>query len=80
MKRALTIRLGNTEISGDPDGMRFSGAVKLKCKLKRVRGNLGRKEVQMVSTGDSFKALCYKEQRSGSVDGGEHYMWEGFLI
>lgn len=80
MKRTLTIGFGNMEISGDPDGASFSGAVKLKSSLKRVRGNLGREEVQMVSTGDSFKAFCYKEQGSGSVDGGEHCMWEGFLI
>lgn len=31
--------------------------------------DLGREEVQTVSTGDSFEALVTKEQRSGSAGG-----------
>lgn len=53
--------------------------VKLKARLKKAKRSLGREEVQIVSTGDSFKAFCYKEERSGSVGGGGHWMQEGIL-
>lgn len=57
-------------IFGNPARTSFGGAVKLKARLE-VKESLGREEVQMLSTGDSFKVFGYKEQRSGSGDGAE---------
>ena len=60
------------------DRTSFSGAVKLEARLKGIKGSLGREEVQMLSTGDSLEAFCYKEQRNGSVGGGGVGCRKGF--
>lgn len=61
------------------DRTSFSGAVKLEARLKGVKGSLGKEDVQMASTSDSFQAFCYKEQRNGSVGGGCVGCRKGFL-